>query len=146
MLAIQAERATKVSRTQWRRRAGRALNDVSFSVEEGSAVGLLGPNGAGKTTIVKSLLAATWATSDVTRILGRNAGEANARRPVGYLPENHRFPAYLTGAGMLDLYGPPSGVEAAERPVERWMPVWSSAAFGAAILAMALGFFLRRDC
>jgi ABC-type transport system involved in multi-copper enzyme maturation permease subunit len=32
-----------------------------------------------------------------------------------------------------------------EKPVESWMPVWSSAAFGAVILAMALGFFLRRD-
>jgi ABC-type transport system involved in multi-copper enzyme maturation permease subunit len=32
-----------------------------------------------------------------------------------------------------------------ERPVESWMPVWSSAAFGVVMLAMALGFFLRKD-
>jgi ABC-2 type transport system ATP-binding protein len=34
---------------------------------------------------------------------------------VGYLPENHRFPTYLSGTGMLDLYGALSGLESAER-------------------------------
>ena len=32
-----------------------------------------------------------------------------------------------------------------ERPVESWMPLWSSAAFGVVILSMAVGFFVRRD-
>jgi ABC-2 type transport system ATP-binding protein len=34
---------------------------------------------------------------------------------VGYLPENHRFPTYLTGAGMLDFYAALSGMDARER-------------------------------
>jgi ABC-2 type transport system ATP-binding protein len=115
MAAIEAERVTKVYRTRWGRRGFRALDEVSFSVQEGSAFGLLGPNGAGKTTFVKSLLSATWATSGTTRIFGQDSRTAEARRPVGYLPENHRFPTYLTGAGMLDLYGALSGVGAGER-------------------------------
>ena len=41
--------------------------------------------------------------------------EPEARRPIGYLPENHRFPTYFTGAGMLDFYAALSGVDAARR-------------------------------
>jgi ABC-2 type transport system ATP-binding protein len=115
MAAIEADGVTKIYRTRWGLRDFRALDDVSFSVEEGSAFGLLGPNGAGKTTFVKALLSATGATAGTTRIFGRDSRDAAARRPAGYLPENHRFPTYLTGAGMLDLYGALSGVDARER-------------------------------
>jgi len=34
---------------------------------------------------------------------------------VGYLPENHRFPTYFTGAGMLDFYAALSGIERGAR-------------------------------
>jgi len=39
----------------------------------------------------------------------------NARRPVGYLPENHRFPTYMTGRAMLDFYGALSGMPGPSR-------------------------------
>ncbi|MFM7065734.1 MAG: ATP-binding cassette domain-containing protein, partial [Gammaproteobacteria bacterium] len=39
--------------------ATRALDDVSFTVDEGRIVGLIGPNGAGKTTVLKALLGLT---------------------------------------------------------------------------------------
>ena len=48
-------------------------------------------------------------------IFGRDAREPEARRPIGYLPENHRFPTYFTGNGMLDFYAALSGVESAQR-------------------------------
>ena len=65
-----------------------------------------------------------WARSPPTRIatgfsreevLGRDAREAESRRPIGYLPENHRFPAYMTGAGMLDFFGALSGMDRRDR-------------------------------
>ncbi len=37
-----------------------------------------------------------------------------ARQPIGYLPENHRFPTYMTGRGMLDFYGALSGMDDAD--------------------------------
>ncbi len=48
-------------------------------------------------------------------IFGRDAREPEARRPIGYLPENHRFPTYFTGNGMLDFYAALSGVDSAQR-------------------------------
>ena len=48
-------------------------------------------------------------------IFGRDAREAEARRPIGYLPENHRFPTYMTGSSMLDFYGALSGMDGAAR-------------------------------
>jgi ABC-2 type transport system ATP-binding protein len=61
------------------------------------------------------LLSAVHPTTGRASIFGRNAAEAEARRPIGYLPENHRFPTYLTGEGMLDLYASLSGVDGPRR-------------------------------
>ena len=113
--AIETSGLTKVFRTPWKRREVRAVNGISLSVERGATFGLLGPNGAGKTTFVKMLLSAVHPTSGSAKIFGRNASEAEARRPIGYLPENHRFPTYLTGNGLLDLYAGLSGMPASQR-------------------------------
>jgi ABC-2 type transport system ATP-binding protein len=67
--------------------------------------GLLGPNGAGKTTLVKILLGLTRATSGTAELFGRPVGDAAARRRIGYLPEGHRLPHYLTGEQMLEMFG-----------------------------------------
>lgn len=113
--AIEAEDLTKVYTSQWRRRQIRAIDGVSLRVRRGTIFGLLGPNGAGKTTFVKTLLSAVHPTHGSALIFGRNAAEPEARRPIGYLPENHRFPTYFTGAGMLDFYAALSGVDVARR-------------------------------
>src|SRR6266849_8751659 len=114
-LAIEAEGLSKTFRSFWRGLEVRAVDGVSLSVERGITFGLLGPNGAGKTTFVKMLLSAVHPTTGWAHIFGRDSQEPEARRPIGYLPENHRFPTYFTGAGMLDFYGALSGVESPAR-------------------------------
>ena len=113
--AIETNDLTKVYRSRWTRREVRAVDGISLQVPRGTIFGLLGPNGAGKTTFVKMLLSAVHPTAGRALIFGRPAGEPEARRPIGYLPENHRFPTYFTGAGMLDFYAALSGVDAAQR-------------------------------
>ena len=113
--AIETQDLTKIFRARWTGREVRAIDGISLRVPKGTIFGLLGPNGAGKTTFVKALLSAVRPNRGSAFIFGRNASDAAARRPIGYLPENHRFPTYFTGAGMLDFYASLSGVSAAQR-------------------------------
>src|ERR1700742_330955 len=113
--AIETQDLVKVFRSRWTKREVRAVDGISIRVPRGTTFGLLGPNGAGKTTFVKMLLSCTHPTAGRARIFGRDSREPEARRPIGYLPENHRFPTYMTGWGMLDFYGALSGLGTADR-------------------------------
>jgi ABC-type multidrug transport system ATPase subunit len=55
------------------------LDDLSFTVPEGSVVGLLGPNGAGKSTAMRCLLGLQKPTAGHARILGKEAGQPGFR-------------------------------------------------------------------
>ncbi len=92
-----------------------ALRGLSLQVERGHIFGLLGQNGAGKTTLIKILLGITRLTSGTASLLGQPAGSASTRRRVGYLPEDHRFPDYHTGASLLEFYGALLGMSRKER-------------------------------
>lgn len=91
----------------------RALDDVSLEVRPGEIFGLLGPNGAGKTTMVKLLLGSLHPTSGTASINGHNINAETARQNIGFLPESHRFPSYLTGRQMLLCFGGMTGLSRA---------------------------------
>ncbi|MGI8961026.1 MAG: ATP-binding cassette domain-containing protein [Bryobacteraceae bacterium] len=113
--AIEAAGLEKIYRSRFRGREIKAVSNLTLRVPTGVKFGLLGANGAGKTTFVKMLLSAVNPTSGSAALFGKDAREAEARRPIGYLPENHRFPTYLSGYGMLDFYAALSGLEAVQR-------------------------------
>jgi ABC-2 type transport system ATP-binding protein len=92
-----------------------ALKGVSLCVQPGEIYGLLGQNGAGKTTLIKVLLGITKLTEGQAKLLDEPAGTTRVRRRVGYLPEDHRFPDYHTGASLLDFYGALLSVPRKER-------------------------------
>ena len=96
-------------------RGAPALRGVSIGVKPGEIYGLLGRNGAGKTTLVKILLDIVRASSGKAAILGLPSVQSLARRAVGYLPEDHRFPEYRTGEGLLHYYATLSGIGATRR-------------------------------
>lgn len=96
-------------------RSIQALRGVNIQVGRGEIFGLLGPNGAGKTTLVKIMMTVVRPTHALGTILGRPIGHRGKLAVTGYLPENHRFPGYLTGAQLLDYYATLAKVPAAAR-------------------------------
>ena len=102
---LDARGAGKTYRSGFRRREVRALDALDLTVQPGEFLGILGPNGAGKTTLLKLALGIVHPTRGRVSLFGRPAGDPAARRRVGYLAENHRFPAHLTARQVLDVYG-----------------------------------------
>lgn len=92
-----------------------ALRGITMQVHRGSVFGLLGPNGAGKSTLVKILMTVIRATSCRGTMLGHRVGDKAALARVGYLPEHHKFPEYLTAGQVLDYFGALADVPRAER-------------------------------
>jgi ABC-2 type transport system ATP-binding protein len=88
----------------WRKRPYRALDHLSIEVERGEVFGFLGPNGAGKTTTLKLLMQLVYPTSGRAEILGRPLGDLEAKRRLGYLPENPYFYDYLTAEELLRYF------------------------------------------
>jgi len=113
---IRTEALTKDFRAGfWRPRPRRALDALDLHVEQGEIFGLLGPNGAGKTTTLKLLLQLLFPTSGRAELLGRPAGDTDARRRLGYLPEHPYFYDYLTAEELLEYFGRLFGIEPAAR-------------------------------
>jgi ABC-2 type transport system ATP-binding protein len=73
----------------------KALDQVSFTVGEGSITGFLGPNGAGKSTMMKILTCFIPQTAGMAKVCGFDVFENSyeVKQQVGYLPEHN--PLYL---------------------------------------------------
>jgi ABC-2 type transport system ATP-binding protein len=63
-----------------------AVNDVSFSVDQGEIFGLIGPNGAGKTTTIRMMMDIIKPDMGDITILGEELSETTKAK-LGYLPE-----------------------------------------------------------
>lgn len=111
MNAIEVNKLTKVYQTGLSKQKITALNDLSLNVEQGSIFGLLGPNGAGKTTLIKILLGITFPTFGNARILENDIKNYRIKRKIGFLPENHKFPNYLTAEQTLKYFAQLSGYD-----------------------------------
>ncbi len=109
MQAITSESLTKTYRSG-RGKSLTALNSFSIAVQQGEIFSLLGPNGAGKTTFIKILLSLVHSTSGQASILGKQLPDTKVRRQIGYLPESHRYPGYMTGDQVLSFFGRLSGL------------------------------------
>ena len=65
----------------------RAVDGVSFRVEQGDIYGFLGPNGAGKTTTIRMIMGIIHPDSGVINLNGSDINELS-RENLGYLPED----------------------------------------------------------
>lgn len=109
-LAIDLEEVTKTYSGRVR-----ALDGVAMKVARGEIFGLLGPNGAGKSTLVKIMTTIVRPTTAKGTILGAPVGHRPTLARVGYLPEHHRFPQYLTGRQCVEFFGAMNLMRRADR-------------------------------
>ncbi|MDR3625443.1 MAG: ABC transporter ATP-binding protein [Ignavibacteriaceae bacterium] len=114
LVAIETTELTKVYSSSFGKRKVEALSGLNLRISGGSIFGFLGPNGAGKTTLVKLLLGIIFPTSGSAKILGGEINDYKVKSKIGYLPENHKYPAYLTGGEVLDFFGKLSGLNGLE--------------------------------
>jgi ABC-2 type transport system ATP-binding protein len=96
MPAISFQTVSKIYATA-RGGAFKALDGVTFDIEEGEFFGLLGPNGAGKTTLISILAGLVRPTSGRVSVRGFDvqADYANARRQLGVVPQELVFDPFF---------------------------------------------------
>ena len=83
----------------------RAVNNISFEVQESEVFGLIGPNGAGKTTILRVISTLLQVTSGSVKIFDCDVVKesANVRELISYLPEEAGAYKNLSGKGYLEF-------------------------------------------
>ncbi len=109
MTSISTNNLTKIYYSGFKRKSVQALSNLNLTVQPGTIFGLLGPNGAGKTTLIKILLGITFPTSGSASILDEDIKNYKVRSKIGYLPESHKYPSYLTGESVLKFFGRMNG-------------------------------------
>lgn len=65
----------------------KAVDDISFSIGQGSIFGLLGPNGAGKTTLIRMITGIFFPDSGEITLNGKKFDPINDVLQLGYMPE-----------------------------------------------------------
>jgi ABC-2 type transport system ATP-binding protein len=95
----------------------RAVDDISFSVERGEVLGFLGPNGAGKSTTMRIVTGFMPPTSGSASVGGFDVVDSplQAKRLIGYLPENAASYPDMTVRAFLDFIAELRGLEGAAR-------------------------------
>ncbi len=114
MPAIETTSLSKVYVTSFGKKKVRALNELNLTIEKGTIFGMLGPNGAGKTTLVKLLLQIIFPTFGTARLLDMDINDYHLKKKIGYLPENHKYPPYLSGGAVLKYFGKLSNINGLE--------------------------------
>ena len=109
--AIYVENLTKVYKGDVK-----AVDDISFTVDEGEFFGFLGPNGAGKTTTIRMLATLLEPTAGSVKIAGHELGKENdnIRRSIGFAMQGVTLDLTASAWENLILVGVLYGLSKAE--------------------------------
>lgn len=81
----------------------RALNNVSFTADQGEIIALLGSNGAGKTTLIDLILGLTTPSSGRVQVLGQSPRQAVRNQHISALMQNGGLLSELTVKETLEM-------------------------------------------
>lgn len=92
------------------------IDNLNFTVPEGSVFGFVGKNGAGKTTTMKMVLGLLKPDSGTIDVCGEKVtyGKTSSNRHVGYLPDVPEFYNYMRPLEYLSLCGEITGLSKKE--------------------------------
>lgn len=95
----------------------KAVDGVSFEINEGSVVGFVGANGAGKTTTMRILATLDYPSAGRAHVMGRNVVlyPAEVRRFLGWVPDSFGTYENMTVLEYLDFYARALGFKGKER-------------------------------
>ncbi|MBN1868769.1 ABC transporter ATP-binding protein [Candidatus Sumerlaeota bacterium] len=84
----------------------RAVDDLSFELEEGDVCGFIGPNGAGKTTTMRIIATLEEPTDGQVRVGGESIHEEpyRIRRRIGFMPDHYGTYPDMTCRDYLEFY------------------------------------------
>ena len=102
-LAIDIRELRKTYPRSWAAPPFEALKGISLTLEEGEVFGFIGPNGAGKSTTIKILTGVMSPTAGSAALFGVDVTRSEARRGLGYVPENPSLPDYLSPLEVLSM-------------------------------------------
>src|SRR5262249_60765667 len=88
-----------------------AVDDLSFSIEQGRVFGLLGPNGAGKTSTIRMMIGITVPDTGQISLFGKPF-ERKSLHKVGYLPEERGLYKKMKIIDQLIFLGQIHGMDA----------------------------------
>lgn len=113
----------------------KALDDVSFSVQEGEFFGFLGPNGAGKTTTISVITGLANYQHGTVEVFGHNVRRdyQHSRALIGLVPQEFNFDPFLSAKQILSFEGGYFGLS------------WKEAAKRAEALLETFGLLSKKD-
>lgn len=100
---LKIEDVSKTFRIGFLRRKIEAVKNLTLEVQKGEIYGFIGPNGAGKTTTIKLILGLLWQDSGEIKIFDLPNTNLDAKKKIGFMPENPYFYNYLSIYEFLDL-------------------------------------------
>ncbi|CAG4883783.1 ABC transporter [Georgfuchsia toluolica] len=102
-IAIEIRDLRKTYPRNWAAPPCEALRGISLEIGQGEAFGFIGPNGAGKSTTIKLLTGAMRPSGGSLSLFGIEVTSPDARRGLGYVPENPNLPDYLNPLEILSM-------------------------------------------
>ena len=115
--ALIVENLTKIYLNSKTEKQNKALNEISFGVEQGEVFGLLGPNGAGKTTFLSILGGTVTKTSGKVNVWGFDLDKnpRQVKASVGIVPQEINLDAFFSPKQLLELQAGLYGIAKKDR-------------------------------